>query len=97
MGMFDRVQIDYDLGDEKLNKVTGWQTKDLDCELSKYIINKDGELILKQNLFAEMNDEYEVRRKYTGRMYLIGSIGDVEFPSICLTFEDGIVQSVETK
>lgn len=44
MGMFDYLYCDYPLPGKKLEFITEFQTKDLDCSLSAYRITADGNL-----------------------------------------------------
>ncbi len=47
MGMFDNITCHYPLPDgfNDQERIDDFQTKDLDCDLSRYVITKDGQLI----------------------------------------------------
>lgn len=57
MGMFDDVICEVELPDGKPNKC-GFQTKDLDCQLDKYTITKDGRLTRARYRWNEAQNEY---------------------------------------
>jgi hypothetical protein len=91
VGMFDELQCDYPLPGVGVT-TGGFQTKDLECSLSRYTITKDGRLVCDKwhyvtvpeherdhhglPLLRRVIDEPSVDQQYHGALNFYGDDGD---------------------
>lgn len=85
MGMFDWIAVEVPLPDVVQNE-SEYQTKDFDCLMEKYVINKNGELYKEKWEYEWVDDPNSVfggyERKIEGsyrREYLTNFHGDITF------------------
>lgn len=80
MGMFDNVQVEFELEDCANPELENWQTKDFDCSLDTYVLTHSGHIVGPLGL---MN--------YSGTFRIVA----YKQPAYEITYEQGILQSVE--
>lgn len=98
MGMFDTINIDKKWLSKNLKKEnSGWQTKDLECLLFQYNIDKKGKLILNKdnNSWIERPHNLPDYNKYSGiiEAYNIGN--NNKFRTLNITFKEGFLIKIE--
>lgn len=104
MGVHDDITIDYELP-VRLPK-TGWQTKDLDCDSSSFILAKEGRLLqrvpaieLRDEVVHETEEWKNIDRNFEGvfnvyRMIYGNLPGDEEWYEFEIVMIDGNVKQV---
>lgn len=83
MGMFDNVQVEFELEDCANPELENWQTKDFDCSLDTYVLTHSGHIV---GPFGLMD--------YSGSVNFYSYENNVWF-EYTATYEQGILQSVE--
>jgi len=95
MGMFDDVRCEVPLPD-------GWeagvmQTKDLDCELAKYVIRSDGRLVKRHPGAYEEAREYaeDIDLNFHGILNFYGYDAEKEWHEYNAKFTDGTLVKID--
>jgi hypothetical protein len=83
MGMFDNVQVEFELEDCANPELENWQTKDFHCALDTYVLTHSGHIVGPDGLMD-----------YSGSVNFYSYENNV-WLEYTATYEQGILQSVE--